>query len=486
MRLSVSLFLVVALLGAAITVPASAAMPTGTYQMQWQVPTNTSGATTFCNKYGTLKPITPELAARVQGLASTKAYACELGGATARTLATTSAAAKLEPETEAYTLILDESKGTDTGYDTAYVIRNAPKRGTIDLGKAVKVALTRTATTTTARTAVSLRVPTLTTTTATTTTSATTTRTPVRLLTSRNYTYLQTASGQPLPTMDVPVGPVGTQQMKKAAVSVRVTLQGVDEKAPKLPSAATLTLLGGWAATVKTSDGEVVIKAQNSNSNSTFSDLSTEANRYGDSITVDFGKRVGAAASGLTRVYIGKACQYDGKFYEANVTPVGDKVTIRPYSGGTGTLKIKALDGMNANPESFTVTASGTMGSFSFSSANGTDFVVPAGDYTVSTVIYPKQTATGTSRVYIRCASKSPVKVASGQTVRLWAGGEVGMQIEPATDVVKATTGKDLKVALAFTAGSDKVSGVGGGRKAAVSIADETGKVVLSGEAGFG
>ena len=424
MKSRIRLVLAAALVGIGALAPALAlTIQPGTYRLEWRIPEANTPPAGY--QGASLQIMSDHEAKPFVGLRSTKCYSGTTGS---------------------LTILLDESKGTGKGYDTAYIVPKPAGDSTIDLGQATAIPLKRNGE--------ALE-------------SDPTNKAEVYLL----------------------IGEKGAQVPQKAAASVSVEFHSTQER--KEPWVyATVELRGGWHGTVKTDGGDLEVQTIDNNSNGLYDDtLSVRASdnwpTLGDSI------RLGTMSEGgdWTSVWLGEASSYDGKLYVIKVSKIGDTVDIQPYKGDVGKIMFQALDGSNKPAKCERVMVFGKYGMFDLPHQN--DLTVPVGQYrclyaTVTLANQAQQRGRSAAVTGIAVRPKGSVRVSKGGEAILRVGGPVKLAIEPESKVITLARGQEKHVALAFTAGRDDLGGVMGSRSAQVAIKNSKGKVLMRGEAGFG
>ena len=198
----------------------------GTYPLEWKVPDMAKnfdprhpfdgpGETHY---WFELKPVSASGGQTYRGLKSDKAFAGRGGG---------------------FFVVVDESKGSATGYDTAYIAASKADLAGFDVAQAVKVSLRDN---------------------------------PAKF-------YGATATDSMLSLSDKPgelsteicLGEPGDQVIKRAAVDgFNIRLRQTGARAE--PCIAEVTLRGGWYGNLKTSKGELQVRATDENGNGVYGD----------------------------------------------------------------------------------------------------------------------------------------------------------------------------------------------------------------------
>jgi hypothetical protein len=157
------------------------------------------------------------------------------------------------------------------------------------------------------------------------------------------------------------------------------------------PSEATLVWKGGWYGKVRTTKGEYEVEARDEDRdgryNGTDSWECTPCNgcRHGldqfqfADITTDSGSNSWFGESSEPALGVG---MFAGKLYSFKVSSAGDSVYIEDYSGETGTIRLRSVDGFG-RPAGFSAIFSGKNSKFVFSGRGKRDVEIPPGKYEV-------------------------------------------------------------------------------------------------------
>ena len=421
MRPRISWIAAAALLGTTALVPAlGVTIEPGVYNMEWRVPA--SDDVSFGGRRGAaMGSINDQQISRFKGLSSAKAF---IG------------------RTDRCTVILDESKGTGTGYDAAYVFENLPDDSEYDLGSAVKIKLKRNG---------QVLVP-------------------------------QDANGH---LVDRTIGDEGSRITKKVALSLSVHMTA-REDGKEEPRYAVLTLRGGWYGKINTDAGELDVQVIDINLNGIYNDkLSVDREHFslrpGDMILVGGTPKTFEEYRNL--VYVAETVSYDGKLYNFDVSTTGDAVKIETYTGDVGKISVSATDGHNKPTHCSTAAFYSQAGMFF---GSGKDLTVPPGNYKcLMAVIVPEQSGPKEKRFGITVRPGAVVNVVRDKKTVVKVGGPMKVEIEPGSRTITAKAGQQKRIRLAFTVGGAALAGVDGSRRAWVNIRDSKGKLLSSEQSGF-
>lgn len=342
-----------------------------------------------------------------------------------------------------YTIVIDESDGTGTGYDIAYVFERPSDDSAYDLGSAAKIKLNRNG---------QVLVP-------------------------------QDADGL---LIDQTMGRPGSQITKKAALSLSAAMT-VREDGKEEPDHAVLTLRGGWYGKLRTDEGELDVQVIDMDLDGAFDDpLSVDLAR--SSVVVGDMILLGGTPTRFEDyqklVYIAETSCYDDKLYRFDVSATGDTVTIEPYAGDVGTISVKAIDGYGKPAQ---CTGSAFYGEAGVFYRSGPRMAVPPGNYGYLTAtIMPEQSGPNDDVFGVRVRPDGIVKVAANKETVVKVGGPMNVEIEPESRTITAKAGEQKTVRLVLTVGGEELAGVEGNRRAWVNIRDSKGKLLSSEQTGFG
>jgi hypothetical protein len=358
-----------------------------------------------------LKPVSASSGRTYRGLKSANAFAGRGGG---------------------FFVLVDESKGSGTGYDTAYIAASKADLAVFDVAQAVKVSLRDN---------------------------------PGKFYGATEADSMLSLSDKPgeLST-EICIGEPGDQVIKRAAVDgFNIRLRQTGARAE--PCTAEVTLRGGWYGNLKTSKGELQVRAEDSNGNGVYGDkLQPESETCkgccGDMIYIIPAKRGGREDP----IELAEAVQIDGQLYSVDVSKTGNRLDIKPYGGETGFLSVGATDGKGRGADCEDISYSGDKGNFS--PVDDQPAKVPVGNYRCSASIG--------AGVYVA----SPlVALGKDRTVRFAIGGPLHFEVAPGTDAIRAKAGEDKQIEMTVYAGQDIMHFASCGKFTA-TITDAEGKTV--------
>lgn len=213
---------------------------------------------------------------------------------------------------------------------------------------------------------------------------------------------------------------------------------------------------GGWKGTVDTSKGKLECVAIDATSNGICGDFvkisdKLDPESQGDYVFVDtngFGKLITTTWSPHC-IPLQKITKVGDKFYSIEMSPLGDKLTIAPYSGKYGRLTVRGenIEGLKAKAESLMVICES--GYYSFEKCDGRPTTLPAGKYRVYSCDMILNTA---NKLNLTCAPDSPVVLDPDKESVLTVSGKLSLAIESARKELvllpgqRQTIGWDIKV----------------------------------------
>jgi len=391
----------------------------GTYKLEWKIPEPQEPETGMLFTY--LQPMSSTQAGRYEGLSSAKCLSGTAGP---------------------LIVIIDESKGTGNGYDTAYFAPAALTDPKSDLKQAGSV---------------TLKV-------------------------DPSGTGYDPDLKEPL-AVSFPIGPAGSRIVQKAAISPVFRIY-LPDKEGKRTGFANLWVRGGWYGKIKTDEGELEIGTLDRNWNGRYDDriMPKSSSPYlvpGDAIRI---RKAGGPDSTLS---LGKAVGYGGKLYSVKVSETGDALQIQPYEGDTAELRIDSRDSRGKPVPCAWASVGGPSGTFLLDNTN--EITVPPGKYWCWRVfLVPKQEGPEKDRFGVAITSNDSRAVARNQTAVFKYGGPIKVEIQPGSDVVRMKHGEEKSISLAITVGGNEIGGVSGNREPKIEIRDTKGKVLKTDKGAFG
>ncbi|MHB0998824.1 MAG: carboxypeptidase regulatory-like domain-containing protein [Armatimonadota bacterium] len=276
-------------------------------------------------------------------------------------------------------LVIDESKGTGKGYDTAYIDQNR----NMDLSDDTPI-----------------------------------TWDGIDRDFSRNTEFVTVQSHQ---------GKPGEEQTQHP-VKIRLRVQKFDNSIDTF-----IESKGTWTGTIDTNKGKIKFAAIDSNNNGIFGETANPSQpeepdaAYADlnnvgMISLYYDSKHSLALNEVTGVA--------GSYYKIHISSLGDKVTVEPYEGKLGKVLVsgKNINGLKASANSISLT--GKPGMFKFDDCNGSALTVPAGKYRLTEcglVLDSKMLKSPK----ISCTSNMNIDVKPDQQVNLEIGGKLTTSLCP-------------------------------------------------------
>lgn len=341
-------------------------------------------------------------------------------------------------KTGQFEIILDESAGTGKGYDTAYLFVGSIDEEKQDITQAIKILLVK--------------------------------EEEDILFSKDSY------------TIDLPVMEKGVRVTEKAIVKLAFSIREVDleqengARGQYKVGYANISIRGGLFGKIKTDLGEIQVQVIDENGNGVYGDLSTNEEEDFD----DMFMLSDASQQEVKTAYFNQAITYGGKLYVFVPNEANNTIEVKQYTGPVGKLDIEAKDSYGKPIGCSSISVYGE--NFSdWDMTEGSD--IPVGEYECSVDVVPNED----EEFYLTIdAAAKPVKIEKDKTTTLRIGGPISLKIGLPSDTIIVKRGEELNIALLFTVGNDKLSGVGEDRQAAINIRDAKGKLLISGKAGFG
>lgn len=216
---------------------------------------------------------------------------------------------------------------------------------------------------------------------------------------------------------------------------------------------------GAWRGTIDTSKGKVECVLVDTNANGIYGEPVKLTNgnfdfEVGDHLYIDlngFGCAV-PARNGAHEVRLGNITQIGDHFYSIKSSGIGDRITIERYEGPVGELVVSS-SGVGGKPaEPVAVGVIGEQGYF----AAGTDrpLRVPAGKYRLALCsLNVKGSDNATNPLHLHCGSTQFVDIEAGKKTGLDFSGKLGLDIAPGVKVLKSKPGEPVKFECDFRVG---------------------------------
>jgi hypothetical protein len=350
-----------------------------------------------------------------------------------------------------YLVFIDESKGTDTGFDTGYFmdVPAGMNMELVDLSKASSFGVSQE---------------------------------------GNNIQSQESRPGSrewagPAPLVNVKFGPAGEEVMRPLAIFLDVYIRPAQDTTAGKQSndrwGANAQLFGGWFGTVKTDIGPLKIQAVDRNQNGVFADHAVPHKPFERGCADGLAIPEDRIAPAYQFHALGKAVSYQGKNYSVRINPVGDTVEITPYTGPLGKIKVDARDGHGKPAELYFATFDGEGGTYTIGSGKSID--LPPGNYICEEagVLANATNPNGKGLRRLTVKPPSPTVVTEGKVTTLAIGGPLHLEFQskPTDFVMKA--GAEKKFPLRIAPGEGRVM-IAWSREGSLclSVKDSKGKVV--------
>ena len=290
-------------------------------------------------------------------------------------------------------VIVDESKGTGTGYDTLYYIPPSVNSDEIDFSRAVKMSL--------------------------------------RVVEGSKYVL---SAANPLTFVEWPVGKGTSRQLKKmVGGGLNVKLPRPDWGTSRMRLLPSIS--GHWSGKIDTDQGQVSVSLIDHNWDGIYGQKVRYDREFGDMMPADEiligdGPNLRPLATHIYHtMFLGKGVTYEGKLYDLKVSSSGETITVLPYDGGKGKLLIDARDSRGKPFEYVGALAINGEGIYTVRGALGTE--LPTGTYNDMWVLIGPDAQAADDRkfrFYQHCPGK--LKIDKGKTVTLRVGGRMTLDIQ--------------------------------------------------------
>jgi len=258
---------------------------------------------------------------------------------------------------------------------------------------------------------------------------------------------------------------------------------------------ASLQKKGGWRGQIDSGKGKVECAVLDSNCDGIYGGQTTwkdngEPENWGDELYIDtnaFGK-LAMIGYGPHEIRPEPVTKVGSKFCLMSCTPLGNKLTVAPYTGETGTLLVRgdSVHGQKASAESIYVTS--TNGSYSIECADGRPAALPVGSYRIYSCGLKLAAKTG-SPLHMSCRTDSKVVITPGNQTTLAINGRLSMAVNPEKPELVWQAGSSQTMSWIIKIGDDATLSSIGDRseryQPKVKFFDNSGKVVHTTSANY-
>ena len=256
------------------------------------------------------------------------------------------------------------------------------------------------------------------------------------------------------------------------------------------------SLNGCWSGEIGSNHGKIPFMLADMSGDGVYGtnwELPSEIIKMGDTLQLSLtgDKDFGDANDPYQEQYFfSKAVSVAGKLYVFTPSKSGDKLRVSTYTGPAAHLAFKTVPIKKTSLKAKTVLAAGETGMYWLPN-DGKPMNVPAGKYKIYMAMLEATDSKGkTWSVQAMPTEKSAVSIAKGKTVTMEIGGPIKMSIASDTPDIVIEPGGELKVNLAFTFSTGQNAGginqIGSQIQPKIVLKNTKGKVLDEQTAGFG
>lgn len=223
-------------------------------------------------------------------------------------------------------------------------------------------------------------------------------------------------------------------------------------------TSADIAIKGGWKGTIDSSEGEVECATVDANANGVYGDpVQIKKNlKYDyDNDEYLFVDTNGAGSLSMTSwskhaILLNKITAVGKKFYNIQVNQAGNKVTVEPYTGPMGKVKVVSgkIEGFKSTIEEVSITSEN--GYYTFEGSGSREIALPAGKYRVAEA----STTIKSTGLYVDCEIEPKTGIESKRTSTLKIEGRIKTQISPEVKNLKLRTGVEEKINIIHKIGN--------------------------------
>lgn len=244
---------------------------------------------------------------------------------------------------------------------------------------------------------------------------------------------------------------------------------------------------GGWKGTIQTNNGPVECALVDYNTNGKFNDhvqrlTNLQVKDRGDLLFADTNGsgKLALMTYGSQSINLDPVCKVGQKFYQITPSPEGDELIIEPYSGPMGTLVLSAGNIGGVGGKAGRCQVIGKQGSYMFTKIDDGRIELPCGDYRISSVSLAL--TSGARSFNLECGTDSPVSIEQGNEARIDVSGSITSKISPKHEQLTWKAGESQAIDWQMKVGDEvAVTAIGdrtAGNAPRVKFFDKTGKMV--------
>ncbi len=246
-------------------------------------------------------------------------------------------------------------------------------------------------------------------------------------------------------TVNAHQGPAGGARTDHP-LQIRVTLNSPTSSNPYIQ----LSRKGCWKGLIDTNKGKVDCATVDSNSDGTYGGTMVVNDSLGERTPGDYVFintngfiQLAPLSYGPHCITMNNVTKVGGKFYDISVSPVGDKITVAPYTGGMGELVVmgKSIQGVSGVVKGMYVT--GEPGVYSVDGSDGKPILLPEGSYKIASASIALNTS---NKMTLTCSMNLPVTIEAGKQAVVPITGRLTMAIEPDKPTLTLASGSSQSI----------------------------------------
>lgn len=250
---------------------------------------------------------------------------------------------------------------------------------------------------------------------------------------------------------------------------------------------------GGYKGTIDTPKGKVQCALIDCQTNGVFNDMVPRgadflAERISDCLFVDSNSsgKLAIFPFSRQRIALDPICQVGKKIYVIKPSEIGDKLSIALYNGPMGLLKIKASDLAGMDGAALACTAISKNGEFSTETTIARPLQMPAGEYRIKSANF--RLVKGSNGLNVSISTDTPIRVQANKCASLNVSGKLECSIMPPVGSLKWKSGQATGVGVLIRAGNVKIDSIGDTSLRylpKVKLFDKKGKLAGTAKTGF-